>query len=99
MFIPKTIITNTHSSNSQAKLAHGVKRRRASVKDLLHEFGNGGTSCPIFGQLCDLLLGGDFSSNQKPEKGLRKRFSAAWSLRKLVLDIGDGLAAETDALL
>jgi len=40
-----------------------VEVGRASVKDLLDKGGNGGTSSPVPGQLGDLILGGDFTSD------------------------------------
>jgi hypothetical protein len=76
-----------------------VESRRASVKDLLNKLRNSSTRSPVFGELIDLLLGGDLSSDQKPEETLRKRLLATGGFRKSLLNFGDGLAAETNSLL
>lgn len=92
-------IPETDSSDSQAKLAHGVEGGRASIKDLFNKFGNGSTSCPVLGELVNLLLGGYFTSDQEPEETLGKGLFTAGGLGKLLLDVGNGLATETDTLL
>ena len=76
-----------------------MKRRRAAVEDLLNEGGDGGTGGPVLGEGVNLLLGGNLTSEEKPEETLRKRLRPARGLRESLLDLGDGLAAETDTLL
>ena len=76
-----------------------MKRRRAAVEDLLNERGDGGTGGPVLGEGVDLLLSGNLTSEEKPEETLGKRLRPARGLRESLLDLGDGLAAETDTLL
>ena len=76
-----------------------MKRRRAAVEDLLNEGGDGGTGGPVLGEGVDLLLGGNLTSEEEPEETLGKRLRPARGLRESLLDLGDGLAAETDTLL
>ena len=76
-----------------------MKRRRAAVEDLLNEGGDGGTGGPVLGEGVDLLLGGNLTSEEKPEETLGERLRPARGLRESLLNFGDGLAAETDTLL
>jgi hypothetical protein len=46
-----------------------------------------------------LLIGWDFTGDEEPEETLGKRFGASRSFGKLLLNLGDGLATEADALL
>ena len=72
---------------------------RAAVEDLLDEGGEGRAGSPVLGEGVDLLLGGNLTSEEKPEETLGKRLRPARGLRESLLDLGDGLAAETDTLL
>jgi hypothetical protein len=46
-----------------------------------------------------LLVSWDFAGDEEPEETLRKRLRTTWSLGKLLLNLGDGLATEADTLL
>lgn len=59
-------------SDSQTELTHGMEGRRATVQKVLDEFRNVGASSPVFRQVGNLLLSGDFSGDQKPEESFRK---------------------------
>lgn len=72
---------------------------RASVQDLLDEFGDSSARGPVFGELVDLLLGGDFTGYEEPEKTLGQWLLATGGLGESLLDVRDGFTAETDALL
>jgi hypothetical protein len=87
------------SSDGQRELGHGVKSGWASVKELLYEFRNGGTGSPVLGELCNLLLSGNFTSDEQPEKSFRERLRPTGSLGKKLLALGNSLATEADALL
>jgi hypothetical protein len=76
-----------------------VEGGRASVNDFLNEFRNSTTISPVLGELGNLLLGWDLSSQKEPEKTLRKGFGSTRSFRKSFLDLWDSLATETDTLL
>lgn len=76
-----------------------MKSRWAPVKDLLDEFWDSSASGPVLGELVDLLLGGDFTGDEEPEKTFGQWLLPTGGLGKSLLDIGDGFAAETDALL
>lgn len=76
-----------------------MQRGRAAVEDFLNEFRNGGARSPVPGQLGDLFLRRDLSSEKEPEQGFRKGFRAAGRLGKEFLAFRDGLSAEADALV
>jgi hypothetical protein len=76
-----------------------VEVGRAAVNQLLDELGNVGAGSPLGGQVADLLLGGDLAGEEEPEETLRKGLAAAGGLGEKVLALGDGLAAEANALL
>lgn len=56
------------SIDSDRELGHWVEVSWAAVDELLDEFGNFGTGGPLGGEVADLLLAGDFTSQEKPEK-------------------------------
>ena len=89
----------TYSSDSQAELAHRVQSGWAPVEELLHEFRDRGACGPVLRELNNLLMRWDFSGDEEPEETLRKGFRATWSLGKLLLNLGDGLATEANTLL
>ena len=91
--------SRTYRGDCQRELGHGVEGGRAAVKDLLNEVGDGGTGSPVLGELSDLLLGGDLSSEQQPEESLGEGLGTTGGTGKKLLALGDGLAAETNALL
>lgn len=68
----------TYRRHSQTELTHGVQSGRTSVQNLLDELRDSGTGCPILGQLCDLLLGGNFTGDQEPEEGFWERLVSTW---------------------
>jgi hypothetical protein len=90
---------NTDRSDSEGELTHGVESGRASVEQLLNKLGDSGTSSPVLGKSSDLLLRGDLTSDEEPEEGLGKGLGATGGLGEQLLAFGNGLAAETDALL
>ena len=77
------------SGHSQGELGHGVEGVGATVNELLNELGNIGTSSPLGGQVTDLLLGGDLTSQEKPEETLREGLLTTGSLRQKLLALGD----------
>jgi hypothetical protein len=89
----------TYSSDSQTELAHRVQSGWAPVEDLLHKIRNRSACGPVFRELSDLLICWDLASDEEPKKTLRKGLRATWSLRKLLLNLGDGLATEAYTLL
>ena len=72
---------------------------RAAVEDLLNEGGEGGAGSPVLGEGGDLLLGRDLTGEEKPEETLRKGLRPTGGLGEGLLDFGDGLATEANALL
>jgi hypothetical protein len=46
-----------------------------------------------------LLISWNFTGDEEPEETLRKRLGAPRSFGKLLLNLGNGLATEADALL
>ena len=46
-----------------------------------------------------MFVGRDLAGDEEPEKTFGKRFGTTWSFGKLLLNLGNGLAAEADALL
>lgn len=71
----------------------------APVDKLLDEGRDGSAGSPFSAEAADLLLGGDFTSQQEPEETFGQGFRSTGGLGKSLLDIGDGVAAETDTLL
>jgi len=71
----------------------------AAVNNLFNELGDFGTGSPLSGEGADLGFRRDLASQEKPEETLRKRLLATRGLGKKLLALGDGLAAEADALL
>jgi hypothetical protein len=76
-----------------------VEIGRAVVDELLDELGEIGAGSPLGGEVADLLLGRDLTSQEKPEETLRKGLLATGSLGEKLLALGDGLATESDTLL
>jgi hypothetical protein len=76
-----------------------VEVGRAAVDELGDEAGDIGASGPLGGEVANLLLGGNLAGQEEPEETLGQRLRATGGLGKELLAFGDGLAAETDALL
>lgn len=76
-----------------------MKSGRASVKKLLYKLGKRCTGSPLLGECSDLLLGGNLTGDEEPEKRLRQGLGATRSLGEQLLALRDGLATEADALL
>lgn len=89
----------TYSSDGQAELAHRVQSGWAPVEDLLHKIRDRSACGPVFRELSDLLIRWDLASDKEPKETLRKGLRATWSLGKLLLDLGDGLATEANTLI
>ena len=85
--------------DGDGELGHGVEVAGAAVDELLDERGDVRAGSPLGGQLADLLLGGDLAGEEEPEKTLGEGLLAAGGLGEQLLALGDGLAAEADALL
>lgn len=56
------------SSDCKGELCHWVEIAWTSVDEFLNELWNGSTSCPLGGQVADLLLAWNLTSEEKPEK-------------------------------
>jgi len=56
------------SSDCDGELCHWVQVIWAAVDKLFDEFGNFGTGGPLSGEVADLLLAGNFTSQEKPEE-------------------------------
>ena len=56
------------SIDGNGELCHWVEVAWASVDEFLDEFGNFGTGGPLGGEVADLLLAGNFTSQEEPEK-------------------------------
>jgi hypothetical protein len=89
----------TYSSDGQAELAHRVQGGWAPVKDLLYEIRDRSACGPVFRELGDLLIRWDLASDEEPKETLRKGLRTTWSLGKLLLNLGDGLATEANTLI
>lgn len=87
------------SSDGHGELSHGVEVAGAAVDQLLNELGDLGAGSPVGREVADLLLGGNLTGEEEPEETLGKGLAAAGGLGEDLLALGDGLAAETDALL
>lgn len=94
-----TSALKTYGGHGDGELAHRVKGGRASVDELLNERGELGTRSPFAREGISLLLGGNLTSEEKPEEGFGKRLLAAGGSGKSLLALGDGLSAEADTLL
>lgn len=87
------------SGDGERELRHGVEVRRAAVNELLDELGDVGAGGPLGRQVADLLLGRDLARQEEPEEALGEGLLSAGGLGEDLLALGDGLAAEADALL
>jgi len=76
-----------------------VKCGRTSVDDFLNKLGNSSTGSPLLGEFCDLCLGRNFASDEKPEESFWKRFRSTRCFGKLSLAFWNGLAAESNSFL
>lgn len=85
--------------NGDRKLAHRVEGGWTAVDEFLDKLGKGSTSGPVGGETLDLLNGGDFAGEEKPEETLRQRLGSTGSFREQVLAFRNGLASESDALI
>lgn len=56
------------SSHGQRELCHRVQVVGAAVDELLDKLGNVGTGSPLGREVADLLLGGNLTSEEEPEK-------------------------------
>ena len=81
------------------QLSHGVEVGGAAVDELLDELGDLGAGGPFGRQVADLLLGRDLAGQEKPEEAFGQRLLATGGLGQKLLALGDGLAAEANALL
>lgn len=61
----RSVLEGVHG---QRELSHGVEIGRAVVNELLDELGNVGSGSPLGGQVADLLLGGNLTGQEEPEK-------------------------------
>jgi hypothetical protein len=87
------------SIDSKRELGHGVEGLGTTVNEFLNEFRNLSTSSPLSREVLDLVVGGDFTGNEQPEEGLRKRLTAFFGTRKHLLAVRDGQTTETDTFL
>lgn len=103
------------SIDCDGELCHWVEVDRASVDQLLNEFGDIRTGGPFGREVADLLLAGDFAGQQQPEETwellahfcdgsilfhtLRKRLLSPGSFRKKLLALWNCLPSESDTLL
>jgi hypothetical protein len=76
-----------------------VKSAGAAVDELLDELGQVGASGPLGGEVANLLLRGNLTSQEQPEETFRKRLLTTGGLGKKLLALGDSEATETDTLL
>ena len=56
------------SGDSEGELCHWVEVAWASIDEFLDEFRNFGTGGPLGGEIADLLLAGNLTSQEEPEK-------------------------------
>jgi len=68
------------SGNSNRELGHWVEGVGATIDELLDELGDPGAGSPFGGESADLLLSGDLSGQEKPEKTLGQRLLSSRSL-------------------
>lgn len=85
--------------DGQRELRHGMESGWAPVQDLLNEFRNSGASSPVLREGVDLFLRWDFARHKEPEETFWQWLLAARCLGEKCLDLGDGLAAEANALV
>ena len=76
-----------------------MERGRAAVENLLDEGGKGSASGPVLGEGGNLLLSGNLTGEEKPEKTLGKGLRPAGGLGEEFLALRDRLAAEANAPL
>lgn len=76
-----------------------MEGRRASVDEVLDELGDGRAGGPVGREGGTLLGSRDLTSEQEPEQSLGQGLVASGGLGEELLALGDGLAAETDALV
>lgn len=77
------------SCHSERELGHGVKVVGAAVDELLDELGNIGTGSPLRREVANLLLRGNFASQEQPEETFRQRLLAAGGLGENLLTLWD----------
>lgn len=87
------------SVNGNRELSHGVEGGRGAVNQLLDVLGKLGSGGKLSRESLDLGLGGDLTSQQEPEETFGEGLVATGALGELLLEVGDGLTAETDTLL
>jgi hypothetical protein len=87
--------------DAHRELGHGVGRGGGRVEDLLGGGDDGGVGAgnELGGEGLGLGLGRDVAGEEKPEHGLGERLAAGHGVGELGLALGDGEAAEADALL
>jgi hypothetical protein len=76
-----------------------VEGRRAGVDEVLDELGDRRPGGPVGREGGALLGGRDLTGQEEPEEGLGQGLVASGSLGEELLALGDGLAAEADALV
>ena len=81
------------------ELGHGVEVGGEVVQHGDHVAGQLGAPRPVLAEAADLLLGGDVAGDQEPEQTLGQRLLTAGRLGQQLLALGDGVAAEPDALV
>ncbi|KAI6759071.1 hypothetical protein HG531_013832 [Fusarium graminearum] len=83
------------SSNGQGELSHGVEVGRAVVDELLDELGEIGAGSPLSGEVADLLLSRDLTSQEKPEEtcAVRVSIDGVHIYDRILLTLRKGLLA------
>ena len=77
------------SSDGQRELSHGVEGVGAAVNELLNELGEVGAGSPLGGEVANLLLGGNLTSEEEPEETLGEGLGTTGSLGEELLALGD----------
>jgi hypothetical protein len=85
--------------HSHGELGHRVEGWWSTVNNLLHVLWKLGTSGKLGRKRSNLALSWNLTGQQQPKKTFWKWLVSTWSLWKLLLDLWDGLASESDTLL
>mmetsp|Transcript_26428 Transcript_26428/g.41134 ORF Transcript_26428/g.41134 Transcript_26428/m.41134 type:complete len:269 (+) Transcript_26428:731-1537(+) len=85
------------SSHTNGQLRHRVKVLGEVEHEVLNPGGNLGSGSPLSGQLLDLSVGGDLTSDKEPEKTLREGLFL--DLGELLLQIEDGVSTKSDSFI
>lgn len=81
------------------ELGHGVGALGEGVENVLDVRGDGGSSPQVLGNTLDLGIRGDLASEEEPEEAFGEGLAVRLCLRKLGLELRDGVASEADALI